>query len=77
MFSIGDILDGTWITFECPKCGLENHCRLQQAALEERVLCRGCHETLHLVDKDASTVTAKRQIDCALNELQRTIRKLR
>jgi hypothetical protein len=75
--SLNDAIDGAWIKFDCPLCGIENDCRLQQAALEERVHCRGCHETIQLVDKDASTWTAKRQIDSALNELRRAFRKLR
>ena len=75
MSSIGAVIDKAWITFSCPLCGLENDCRVQQAALEERVHCRGCHETIQLVDRDASTVTAKRQIDSALNELQKALRK--
>jgi hypothetical protein len=76
MVSISDALDGAWITFACPNCGLENDCRFQQAALEERVHCRGCHETIQLVNKDASTVTAKRQIHSALNHLRKALKRL-
>jgi transcription initiation factor IIE alpha subunit len=49
---------------------------MQEAALEQRVHCRGCHETIQVVDKDASMVTAKRRIEDAMNEFQRTLRKL-
>ena len=77
MNPIGAAIDKGWFTFSCPLCGLDNDCRVQQAALEERVHCRGCHETIQLVDVDASTVTTKRQIDSALNELQKAFRKFR
>jgi transcription initiation factor IIE alpha subunit len=75
--SIGAAIDKAWFTFLCPVCDLENECRVQQAALEERVHCRGCHETIQLVDRDASTMTTMRQLDSALNELQEALRKFR
>jgi hypothetical protein len=75
--SIGAALEKAWFTYSCPLCGIENDCQLQQAALQERVHCRGCHQTIQLVDRDASTVTVKRQIDSALNELKRALRKIR
>lgn len=74
MHSIHEMIDRAWVNFDCPKCGFENDCRVQQAALEERLLCRGCHETIQLIDKDASTVVAKRQIDSALNGLRSAFR---
>jgi len=76
MSSLSDAIDRSWVNFPCPKCGLENECRVQQAALQGRVHCRGCHETIQLVDKDASTVTAKRKIDSAFTTLKRAMKRI-
>ena len=77
MNSLNSAIDAAWITFPCPTCGLENDCRIQQVTLGERVHCRGCHESIQLVDKDASTVIAKRQIESELCRLQNAFKKFR
>lgn len=77
MNSIDSEIDKAWLTFLCPLCGLENDYRVQQATLEERIHCRGCHETIQLVDRNASTVTTKRHIHSALDELQKALRNFR
>lgn len=77
MPSVSDAIDGSWITFACPICKLENQCQMRPVALGERVHCRGCHETIQLVDKDASTVTAKRAVSGAVDDLKKALRKLR
>jgi hypothetical protein len=76
MNDIANAIGKSWITFPCPKCGLENDCYLLQVTLGETVLCRGCHMSLNLVDKDASTHTATSQIERALSDLQDVLSKL-
>ena len=70
MAAFGIDIGKAWVTFPCPKCGIENDCYLEQVSLGETVLCRGCHCSVRLVDQDASTHTAGRSIDGALQELQ-------
>lgn len=77
MFTAGLDIDGMWFVFPCPVCGLENDCRIQDVILGEFVLCRGCHQTIQLVDHQASTFLAERRIDNALQDLNRTFKRLK
>lgn len=74
MSSISKMIGRSWVSCACPSCGIENDCQVQQFTLGERILCRGCHEPIRLVDTDASTATAQRQLGYALDELQETLK---
>jgi hypothetical protein len=69
MLSLGDMMRRHWVTVKCPACGFENDVQIGRASLGERVLCRGCHVTIQLVDKDVSTVVTKKAADRAIDEL--------
>jgi len=75
--SFGNAINGAWMTFECPQCGLDNSCQIRQVELGERVHCRGCHESIQLVDQDASTVLTKRLMNNAMDDLQKVLNRLR
>ncbi len=45
-------------------------------ALQERVHCRGCHETIQLVDKDASTVKAFRGAASAEDDVRTALKRI-
>jgi hypothetical protein len=77
MESVVDTIKTAWISFSCPMCGIENRCRVVDVALQERVHCRGCHETIQLVDKDASTVKAFRGAANAINDLGNALREIK
>ncbi len=77
MESLVDTIRLTWFSFPCPNCGIENRCRMVDVSLQERVHCRGCHETIHLVDKDASTVRAYRGAANAINDLTNALKRIK
>src|SRR5438094_591315 len=70
MASLVESLKSTWISFSCPICGIENRCRLLEATLQLRVHCRGCHDTIQLVDKDASAAQSFRRIGNAMESFR-------
>ena len=77
MESVVDAVKSAWISFSCPICGIENRSRVLDVALRERVHCRGCHETIHLVDKDASTVKAFRRVAKAIADLRTALGRIK
>ncbi len=58
MLSLGQLMQRSWITLDCPGCGSENDRQLHQVTCAEKTLCRGCHITIQLVDSDGSTFTS-------------------
>jgi hypothetical protein len=77
MSSIADRIKAAWISFSCPICELENRCRLGDVAMQARVHCRGCHETIRLVDKDASTVAGVRRVKNAVDGFRTALKRLK
>lgn len=77
MESIISMMKSEWIPFSCPVCDIENRCRVLDVALQARIHCRGCHETIHLVDKDASAVRTFRSTANAVDDLITTLRRIK
>ena len=77
MESVVDVVKSAWISFSCPICGIENRCRMVDVALRDRVHCRGCHETIHLVDEDSGTVKAFRSVANAVDDLVAALRRIK
>ena len=77
MDSVVDALKTAWISIDCPVCNFEIRCRIASIALQEFVHCRGCHETIHLIDKDASTVQAFRRASNAVDDIRNALNRIK
>jgi hypothetical protein len=77
MESVVDVIKSAWVPFPCPVCDIENRCRVVDVALQERVYCRGCHETIQLVDKNASTIKAFRGAANAVDDLRAALKQIK
>jgi transcription elongation factor Elf1 len=69
-------LDNVELEFQCPKCGFSNRVTLKQVRLGEIIICSGCHESIKLVDKDASTQRAVNDIEKSFEGLEKTIEEI-
>jgi predicted nucleic acid-binding Zn-ribbon protein len=55
-------------TAACPQCGYEVFLLVSEVAAQTYVRCDCCRVLIRLIDQDASTHTAARDIDKALRE---------
>lgn len=66
-------------TAACPQCGYEIFLLFSEVAAQTYVRCDCCRVLIRLIDQDASTHTASRDVDKALrhaaDELARAFRK--
>lgn len=69
-------LDKISVDIPCPKCEFFNHMFLQQARLQDVIICRGCKRNIHLSDQMAESQKAIRSIQKAFDELKQTMKKL-
>jgi Zn finger protein HypA/HybF involved in hydrogenase expression len=69
-------IDEIWIDVECPKCKYPFEIQMIDARLEKMMHCPNCKCSIQLKDSDASVHTATRDINNALNELDKTFKKL-
>ena len=75
------LIDGLFIVVNCPKCGygmdveLRSHSAIN-VELQETVFCPCCKVATQLVDANASLYGAQEEIDSAINDLQRQLKKL-
>lgn len=68
-------LDSIDVDIPCPNCGAENKVTLAQIKREESINCIGCGAVIHLKDKDGSVKKGTRQVQNALDDLDRTLRR--
>jgi hypothetical protein len=61
---------------ECPNCGYILEVLLKQVMAEEAVLCAGCYAEVQLVDEGGSARRAQADIDEAMADLERQLRRL-
>ena len=69
-------LDNTWIDIYCPKCKYQFEIQIIDARLESKLYCHNCKCTIQLQDNEASVHTSTRDINQALNDLDKTLRNL-
>ena len=70
------LIDGLFIVVNCPKCGYGMDVELRSVELQETVFCPCCKVATQLVDANASLYGAQEEIDSAINDLQRQLKKL-
>ncbi|MDH6304356.1 uncharacterized Zn finger protein (UPF0148 family) [Parabacteroides sp. PF5-5] len=69
-------LDEIWIDVNCPKCNYLFEIQMIDARLEKKVYCPNCKITIKLQDKDASVHTSVKDINNALQELNKSLNNL-
>ena len=71
-----DLLDGLFVDVDCPNCGYGTDVEVLSVRLEATIFCPCCKSSIHLVDADASVHGAQEEVDLALKDLQRELKKL-
>lgn len=60
----------------CPSCGFYNVILMKHVIMRDTVICRGCHATLVLDDRNNEARRGARQLQTSLNDLGRAFRAL-
>jgi uncharacterized Zn finger protein len=63
------------VKIQCPNCSFEIEVLLKQVIAEELILCPGCTKEIKLVDKDGSVSRAQAEIDEALEDFGRQLKR--
>jgi Zn finger protein HypA/HybF involved in hydrogenase expression len=63
------------IELACPNCHYTVEVLLKQVMAEEKTLCPGCYAEIQLVDEGGSARQAQAEIDQALADLERQLRR--
>ncbi len=71
-----DLFEGLFVTLNCPKCGYGMDVELLSVRLQTIVFCPCCKVTIQLVDADASVHGGQEDVESAINDLEREIKKL-
>lgn len=68
-------VDSWEVGIPCPKCGAQNKVSLGQIEREETIQCLNCGVKINLKDKDGGVRRGTRDIQRALDDLNRTLRR--
>lgn len=63
------------ISFRCPNCPFSNRIMLRDVELGKSVICSGCHCTISLNDKDASTKRKSQCVERSVEELFESVKQ--
>jgi len=63
------------VELECPGCSYAIEVLLKQIMVEETILCPGCYAEIQLIDEGGSTRKAQSEVEQALSDLERQIRR--
>lgn len=74
----GNMIDigSTWIEVNCTKCGYLVDAQLRDVELQSIVYCHCCKTSFKLIDEDASTNTAMKEIQSSFDDLANSLKKL-
>ena len=61
---------------DCPRCKFKNPFTIKQAEMRDCIICRGCHSNIRLDDSLNTVRSARRTVNRALLELERTIKSI-
>lgn len=64
-------LGNHWIQVECPNCRIENEVRLIDVLVESTIICRGCYQSLHLIQQDQSATQSFQRVKSLEGESRR------
>ena len=71
-----DLFRGQFIILDCPNCGYGADVELMSARLQREIFCPCCKITIKMIDPDASAYAAQKDIDAAIDDLQREFKKI-
>ena len=71
-----DLFDGLFVNVDCPSCCYGMDVELSSVRLEATTFCPCCKISIHLMDTEASLHGAQEDIDLAMQDLQRELKKL-
>ena len=71
-----DLFRGQFIILDCPNCGYGADVELMSAHLQREIFCPCCKITIKMIDPDASAYAAQKDIDGAIDDLQREFTKI-
>lgn len=63
------------ITIDCPNCQFQIDILIKQVVAEETIICPGCLQDIKLVDAGGSSQHSIRDVNNALEDLSKSIRK--
>ena len=70
------MIDRLFVNVDCPNCGYGVDVQILSVRLESTVFCPCCKISIQLVDDGASVHGAQEEVDLALKNLQRELKKL-
>lgn len=70
-------LDEIWLDMECPVCRYQSYVQMREVRLESYVWCHNCKQHIQLRDAEATVDDAKKQMDQAMNELNKLFKKFK
>ena len=71
-----DLFVGLFVTVACPNCHYEMDVELLSVRLESTTFCPCCKMTIRLVDAGASVYGAQEEIESAMKDCEKQIKKL-
>ena len=69
-------VDSWKILLRCPRCGIENEATLGQIKRGESIQCVVCATRISLRDKNGSVEKETKQIQDAMDSLEKTVKKI-
>ena len=70
------LFDDLFVALGCSNCNYGMDVELLSVRLEERIFCPCCKVTIQLVDADASVHVAQEEIESAMKDFERDLKKL-
>lgn len=70
------LFDDLFVTLGCPNCDYGMDVELLSVRLEERIFCPCCKVTIQLVDAGANVHAAQEDIESAMKDFERDLKKL-
>lgn len=67
------LLDGAFLSVDCPRCGYAIDVELVSIRLESTIFCPCCKGRIQLVDGEASLHRAQKEIERAINNFSRNL----
>ena len=71
-----DLFEGAFITLNCPRCGYGMDVELLSVRLQKLVFCPCCKISIQLMDADASAHATHEEVEAAMENIERELKKL-
>ena len=71
-----DLFEGLFVTLVCSNCNYEMDVELLSVRLEATIFCPCCKVTIQLVDSEASMHGVQEEVESAMKDLEKQLKKL-